>query len=84
MAQVFLLEELPWHMAGPEKDTAGDIEVFTVVVAETCKTIQNDTDAVNKRTLLSRNVQSLLSGTNVRWLWDGMKCERPAHRFLQN
>jgi len=45
LAQVFLLEELPWHMAGPEKDTAGDIEVFTVVVAETCNTFQKDTDA---------------------------------------
>jgi len=34
-----------WHMAGPEKDTAGDIEVFAVVVAETCNTFQKDTDA---------------------------------------
>lgn len=24
------------------------------------------------------------SGTNVRLLWDGMKCKRPAQRFLQN
>ena len=32
-------------MAGPEKDTAGDIEVFTVVVAGTCNTFQKDTDA---------------------------------------
>ena len=32
-------------MAGLEKDTAGDMEVCTVVVAETCKRFQKDTDA---------------------------------------
>ena len=32
-------------MAGLEKDTAGDMEVCTVVVAETCNRFQKDTDA---------------------------------------
>ena len=32
-------------MAGLEKDTAGDMEVCTVVVAETCIMFQKDTDA---------------------------------------
>ena len=31
-------------MAGKDKDTAGDMEVCTVVVAETCKRFQKDTD----------------------------------------
>ncbi len=32
-------------MAGQEKDTAGDMELCTVVVAETCHRFQKDTDA---------------------------------------
>ena len=41
---MFLLDELPWHMAGLDKDTAGDMEVCMVVVAETCNRFQKDMD----------------------------------------
>ena len=42
---MFLLEELLRHVAGLENDTTGDMEVYTVEVAETCNRFQKDTDA---------------------------------------
>ena len=36
---------MPWPIAGLEKDTAEDMEVSTVVVAETINRFQKDTDA---------------------------------------
>ena len=41
---MFLLEKLPWHVAGLDKDTAVAMEICTVVVAETCKRFQKETD----------------------------------------
>ena len=71
-------------MAGLEKDTAGDMEVCTVVVAETCNRFQKDTDAGDEEDTAFQECSIMAFRENVQWLWDGMKCKRPAQRFLQN
>ena len=50
---MFLLEELLWHMARLDKDTAGDMEVCTVVVAETRSRLRKDTDSLSMVSRLS-------------------------------
>ena len=53
-----------------EKDTADDIEVCKVVVAETCNRFQKDTELGDEEEPLPLNVESwYFSGANVQFLW---------------
>ena len=65
-------------MAGLEKDTAGDMEVCTVLVAETCNRFQNDTDTGEEEDTAFPECSMMASRdecTVVLW-WDEMQKAR--------
>ena len=65
-------------MAGLDKDTAGDMQVCTVVVAETCKRFQKDTDAGDEEETASPecSIMAFSDECTMALGWDEMQKAR--------
>ena len=65
-------------MAGLEKDMTGDMEVCTVVVAETCNMFQKDTDAGDEEDTAfpERSIMAFRDECTVALGWDEMQKAR--------
>ena len=69
---------MPWPIAGLEKDTAEDMEVSTVVVAETINRFQKDTDAGDEEDTIfpECSIMSFSDECKVALGWDEMQKAR--------
>ena len=61
-------------MAGLDKDAAGDIEICTVVVAETCRRFRKDTDTGDEEdnAFLECSIMAFSDECTVALGWDEM------------